>query len=109
MREVLLQGSEEHSVRSTCKIRDTVRKERRTPRLDQKSCFRLHTFHSENNFVGRTSSNIHGAYKAVCSAPSNRDGELTEHVPKRHDDHRATTRYRGENGAGTAFAFARRS
>ena len=41
----LSRGSKEHFVRSTCKIRGTVRKERRTPRLDSTSCSQRRTDH----------------------------------------------------------------
>ena len=42
-------GSKEHFVRSTCKIRGTVRKDRRTPRLDSTPCSQRHTDHREKN------------------------------------------------------------
>ena len=109
--------SEKHSVRPTCKIRDTVQKG-----AVRHDWMKIHVV-DDARFTGRTTytreghidrrtcvgpgpSNIYDAYKAARSASSNRDGGVTDHVP--NDDHDATTRSCDKNGAGTGFASVKR-
>ena len=88
-------GSKEHFFRSTCKIRGTVRQERRTPRLDSTPCPQRHTDHRESNlhtkriyrvdrgiYIDSAPREIYDACKAAHSATSNRDGGLADRVLK---------------------------
>ena len=75
--------------KSSLKIRGTVQKERRMPRLDPTSCSQRHTDHRESNlhtrkiyrvdrgtYIDSALREIYDAYKAARSASSNRDGGL---------------------------------
>ena len=98
------------------------RKERCTPRMDQHSCSRTtHVFtgrmtytwkgpylNDRRTYVGPAPSNIHDEDKAVRSASPEWLWRAHRPRTKRHDDHRATTRSRDKDGAGTGFAFVRR-
>ena len=94
-KEFSRKGSKEHFVRSTCKIRGTVRKKRRTPRLDSTARSQRHTDHRESSLhtkgihradrgthIDSALREIYDAHKAARSASSNRDGGLGDNVLK---------------------------
>ena len=94
-KEFSLEGLNTYFVMTTCKIRGTVRKECRTPRLDSTSCSHRHTDHSESNlhtkqiyrvdrgtYIDSALREIYDVYMAAGSASSIREGGLADHVPK---------------------------
>ena len=62
------------------------KKERRTPRLDSTVCHQRHTRKTygvdRGACVASVPREIYNVHKAIRSASSNRDGGLTDHVPK---------------------------
>ena len=75
-KEFTHKGSKEHFVRSVCKIRGTVRKDRRTPRLDSTPCSQrqgeeptLEKIHrvDPGTCIDSALREIYDAYKAACS------------------------------------------
>ena len=95
-KEFAQQSSNGHSIRLTCKIYGTVRKEERhLQRQDPATCPHRHTDHRESNahtrktycvdcgtFIDSVPREIFNALEATRSAPSNRNEELADRVSR---------------------------
>ena len=96
VKSFVTQGSNAHSIRLTCKICGTVRKEERHPqRQDSATCSHRHTDHKGSNahtrktycvdcgtYIDLVPREIFNALEATRSVSSNRDEELANRVLK---------------------------